>query len=68
MSAVERIYAHFELDFPPEAASPMREHVRANPQGKHGAHDYAMAEYGLTPEQVKTRLAAYIDRFEIATD
>jgi len=68
MSAVERIYDHFDLDFPPEAESAMREHVRANPQGKHGAHAYALAEYGLTPEMVKTRLAAYIERFEIATD
>jgi hypothetical protein len=68
MKAVERIYAHFELDFPPEAEAAMRAHVRANPRGKHGEHEYALAEYGLTPKLVKERLAAYIERFELPTD
>jgi len=68
MKAVERIYAHFELDFPPQAEAEMRAHVRANPRGKHGEHEYAMAEYGLTPKRGKERLAAYVERFELPTD
>jgi hypothetical protein len=68
MAVVERIYAHFELDLPPEAEALMRDHVSAHPQGQHGGHAYDLAEFGLTPQAVKTRLADYIDRFELATD
>ncbi len=68
MAVVGRIYGHFELDLPPEAEALMRDHVSAHPQGQHGGHAYDLAEFGLTPQAVKTRLADYIDRFELATD
>ena len=29
----------------------------------HGTHEYALEQYGLTPERVRTRLGAYIRRF-----
>ena len=40
--------------------------VAANPQGKHGKHEYALEEYGLDPDQVRERFAAYIERFQIS--
>ena len=61
--AVESIYDYFELELPTEAEAAMRAHVRDNPRGKHGEHDYSLADYGLTPEAVTKRLAFYIDRF-----
>jgi hypothetical protein len=42
----------------------MRVHVRENPQGKHGEHEYALSDYGLAPEQVRARLAGRLERFE----
>jgi hypothetical protein len=39
--------------------------VRENPQGKHGAHRYALEEYGLDAERVRERLRFYTDRFEV---
>jgi hypothetical protein len=41
--------------------------VAANPKGKHGRHEYALAEYGLTEEQVRARFAPYIRRFGVGT-
>ncbi len=68
MAEVTRIYGHFELDLPPEALTRMQAHVGSHPQGQHGDHAYDLAEFGLTPQAVKARLAAYIDRFELPTD
>jgi hypothetical protein len=61
--AVESIYDYFELELPTEAEAAMHAHVRDNPRGTHGEHDYSLADYGLTPEAVTKRLAFYIDRF-----
>lgn len=60
-----RIYGHFGLDFGEAVRSRMEAHVAANPRGKHGVHDYSLEEYGLDPDQVRARFAAYIDRFAI---
>jgi hypothetical protein len=62
------VYAHFGLPLPAEAAAAFEEHVRANPRGKHGAHRYALEEYGLTPERVRERFAGYIERFCLPSD
>lgn len=68
MNTVERIYAHFGLELSSEAADAMRAHVHENPQHRHGSHRYSLEEYGLTAEAVRTRLADYIERFQLPTD
>jgi hypothetical protein len=66
MLEVERIYHHFDLELPTEGERAMRDHLERNPKGMHGAHEYSMDEFGLTPEMVRSRLTAYIDRFELS--
>jgi hypothetical protein len=56
IECVERIYHAFQLELRPETADAMRRHVRENPQGKHGVHRYALADFGLDPETVGRRL------------
>jgi len=68
METVRRVYEHFELRLASETAGRMQENVHTNPGRKLGAHTYGLEEYGLTPERVKQRLAAYIDRFALPTD
>ncbi len=62
------IYAYFDLDLRPEVSQALQQHVRDNPQNKHGAHTYSLDEYGLSPEQVRERLSDYIERFDLPTD
>ena len=50
----------------PAASQAFEQQVAANPQGKHGKHEYALEEYGLDPDQVRERFAAYIERFQIS--
>lgn len=65
MAAAERIYGHFGLDLPGATADLMRAHVEAHPQNRHGAHDYSLAEYGLSDAAVHERLRDYIERFDL---
>jgi hypothetical protein len=61
----ERIYDAFGLTFTPATSAAMEQHVASNPQNKHGAHAYSLEQFGLTPTDVTTRLAAYIERFNL---
>ena len=50
----------FRTNFPHALAM-----LDANPQGKHGKHDYALEDYGLTRESVYAHFGDYIERFGI---
>lgn len=66
LRVAERIYAHFGLPFSEEVRRPLEAHVSANPRGKHGEHEYSLAQYGLDPDEVKKRFVPYIERFQVA--
>jgi hypothetical protein len=62
---MERLYANFGEALTSEAHISMQAMLDANPQGKHGKHDYALEDYGLTRAGVYARFADYIERFAI---
>lgn len=68
MHIVERIYRAFDLPLEDAARAAMQAHIDANPKGKHGRHEYDLAEYGLTREMIKERFAFYTsdDRWPIS--
>jgi hypothetical protein len=68
MGAVERIYAHFDLTLTGAAADRMRAFVGENPQGKHGWHRYAPAQYGIDVAAERQRFRRYTERFGIADE
>ncbi len=65
LGVAARIYEHFGLSHEGDAHRAMEDHVRANPKGKHGTHEYTLGQFGLTREQVLSRFADYMERFEI---
>jgi len=65
MASIRSIYDHFRLPLSADAEAAMTRHVRDNPRGKHGTHEYDLARYGLTPDAVRQRLGWYIDRFAL---
>ena len=65
LKIVEGIYRHFGIELTGEAADRMRRFIDENPQGKHGVHRYAAAEYGLDAAVERERFARYTDRFGI---
>ena len=62
IAEVQRIYRHFDLELTAPLEAAMRRYLAANPQHKHGTHDYALNEFGLAPNQVKSQFHAYYDR------
>lgn len=65
MGEMERLYAGFGEELTSEARTAMQAMLDANPQGKHGKHDYALEDYGLTRETVYAHFRDYIERFSI---
>ena len=48
-----------------EAEARMHAHLASHPQGKHGAHAYTLADFGLDEPAVRDRFAAYCERFDV---
>jgi hypothetical protein len=59
MAVVEKVYRAFNLPLSTESRAAMQAHVDANPKGKHGKHEYNLAEFGLTREMIEKRFAFY---------
>jgi hypothetical protein len=60
---MRKLYAHFDEPLTPEAEAAMQAFLAANPKGKHGKHEYSLADFGLTREGVREHFRAYIERF-----
>ena len=39
-----------------------------NPKGKHGAHQYTLADFGLNESAVRDRFASYTERFAVEVE
>jgi hypothetical protein len=63
LACAERIYAHFALPLPTAASDALRAFAAANPEGKHGKHEYELAQYGLDEARARARFASYAARF-----
>jgi hypothetical protein len=63
LACAERIYAHFGLPLPQASRDALRAFAAENPEGKHGKHDYRLAEYGLDEERVRARFARYLAQY-----
>ena len=68
MAVVESVYDAFDLELSDESRAVLQSHIDDNPQGKHGKHEYDLAEYGLTRELIDERFAFYTQdgRFPIS--
>ncbi len=66
LGSVRQAYAHFGEPLTPEAEAAMQATLDANPQGKHGKHEYRLEDYGLSRGQVHEHFADYIERYGIA--
>lgn len=59
LAVVERIYAACGRVLSNEARSRMSAYLEENPRGKHGAHRYTLADFGLTRGDVDERFQDY---------
>ena len=68
LATADAIYRRFELPRSPEVEASLARHVREHPKGKHGEHEYALEEFGLTPAAVRERFAGYVERYALPVD
>lgn len=68
LATVRGIYSHFGLKFSDRAEARMRRFLEVNPRGKHGAHSYSLAQFGLRLEDWIDHYRAYCKRFGIEPD
>lgn len=59
MGVVEKVYRSFGLPLDDASRAAMQAHIDANPKGKHGKHEYNLAEFGLTRDLIEKRFAFY---------
>jgi hypothetical protein len=62
---VHRLYAARGRAYTSEAEAAMREYLGAHPRAKHGAHDYAAADFGIDLSERRRALAFYHHRFGV---
>jgi hypothetical protein len=55
-------YARLGLPFTAAAERAMRAHAAANPRGRHGAHHYRLADFGLDAAGVRAAFRPYVER------
>lgn len=62
---MEKLYSYFGEPLTDTGRIAMQAMLDANPQGKHGKHEYRLEDYGLTREGVYAHFGDYIERFQI---
>jgi hypothetical protein len=65
LAAARAVYERFGLPFAGRARAALEAHAASHPKDEHGRHEYDLATWGLTREQVDERFAAYRDRFGV---
>jgi len=62
---VHRIYEFAGIELSPDALEAMESSRKVNKQHKYGRHSYALADFGMTRDDVESRMAAYRTRFNV---
>lgn len=65
---MRKLYRSLGDDFTAEAETGMRAWLADNPQGKFGKHEYALAQFGLTPDKVRSMFERYLSRYQIEAE
>jgi hypothetical protein len=65
LAAARAIHAHFGLPFEGRVRAALEAHAASHPKDEHGKHEYDLATYGLTREQVDGRFSVYRERFRV---
>ncbi len=59
-------YAQIGLDFGDDSRAAVERWAAGHQPGSHGTHAYTLADFGITPEEVRERFAPYIAAFDAA--
>ncbi len=67
VGAAEACYASWGLELSDAGRAGMVDYVDARPRGRHGTHEYALADFGLDAAAERARFAPYVAAYGIPT-
>ena len=65
VAVLGRAYERFDIPWSANIEARMRGFLANNPRGKHGAHRYEIADFGMTLGRIRERFGGYCDRYDI---
>jgi len=66
MGTLERVYARAGIELTDRARAEIESYRAAHPRGREGRVVYDLrGDFDITPEQVRSRFGAYLDRFDV---
>ncbi len=65
MTVLERIYDFIGMDIPEATRAGFAQRIEDKPELRHGAHRYAIADYGMTEAQAREPFGDYVQRFDL---
>jgi len=68
LETIERIYGFLGWPLSSAAQESMQAFLDANPKNKHGAHQYRLADYGLSHAELSQRFKRYCNAFDVSID
>lgn len=68
LGTIRNLYRHIEMELSPEAERRMQTYVTDNPKDTHGQHRYALAQFGLLPEDVNASFKVYTTFFGVQAE
>jgi len=64
IGVIRNLYERIGLPFTPDYEAHLRRRTEDRPRGQHGKHEYDIAEFGLTPDEIRAAFRPYLERFE----
>lgn len=68
IETVRGMYENFGEPYTEVAEAAMKQWIRRNPKGKHGAHVYTPEEFGLDAAEIRDRYRFYSERFGVPVE
>jgi len=68
IQTMRTLYRALGDEFTVAAEEGMSAWLADNPQGKFGKHEYALAQFGLTADQVRSKFERYLSRYEVEAE
>lgn len=65
LEMIEDIYSHFDLPFDGALAAQLRDRIAEEPKAQQGEHDYDIADYGLSEDQIQSEFVGYRQQFDV---
>jgi hypothetical protein len=68
MGTMKKLYAALGDEWTPSGAAGIQTWLDDNPQNKFGKHEYKLAKYGLTQQQLEPMFERYLSRYDVARE